>query len=587
MKRGLVQTLARTGRQDRVLLAGAVAFLALAAVLYVVSPESGSSQENFVVKVVDTIYDNVSPFRTSEPTNEFISEYDFELSAADLNYFMAASSVSVQAGYKTEFASDYRKVKLEHEGKTYDAKMALFGDSINHFAKSKKSFKIKSDKSEFIEGKRRIGFILPLERIFFGTLYAKYLADRVGLFSPEYEIALVRFNGVPQGLYIAEEGWDQYYLEKNNHPGQMILQRTENWMRDHTSEDYGYDFETGVTFELAHVTPFDTEISNMRDIDSEFGSQIMFRAKQLFEAVEENDQSQAENLLDFEQIAKVEAWRAILERTHDFCGDNLRLFYDTTTGKFGFVPRSEGGIDLLKEELGGVDAYLTSCAEIKAPMLKYVLRNDKLRHLRNQIIWKQLGEKEELIAHFQELEEKYKAAFMSDSTIGTRSSKVAFYINTSEKNLEKNIETLERLFDYSACSINVLEFDERLAVEILPEGFAAVKFTEFSIGLDSPAGSKAVVRAFDKKGVLLSDETVEIEGKELLIETQINKNLLQTALDQDMYQERTVFNYEIVLEKQAEVAWVKARAENAVTGKGLKPGEIRLQVIKAGTETGV
>lgn len=424
-----------------------VAFIVSVSFLYVISPDRGSPQENSLVKAVDTALDNLNPFRNAEPVNDFVEEYNFTLSVADLNYFDSVSKMSVQAGYKIDYASDYRRVDLEHDGKAYEVGMALFGDGTWHYQNQKKSFKIKS-KQDFVDGSKKLNFILPMERTFFGPMYAKFVAERIGLDYPGYWIALVRFNDVSQGLYLVEEDWDEFFLEQNKKTGTIVLQRSENWMKDHPEGGFeiafgsGYDFSSGVTYEVLHTTPFDLEISNMREIESDFNREIMYRVKQLYDAASVNDQNMIEELVDLEQVARAAALQLLLERTHDFCGDNLRLYYDTTTGRFGFVPRSEGGINLLDMDCGNISYQLTTCGGISAPLLKYVLSNDKVRNLRNELVQEQLESADELIEYYDELEKRYGAVFMSDITSELRSSKVSFYIDKSRRNLESNLRSL-------------------------------------------------------------------------------------------------------------------------------------------------
>jgi len=425
----------------------AVGFFVLLALsyLYVVSPDKGSPKESFFVKIVDTLSDNFNPFRNSEPENDFVSEYDFFLSGSDLNFFWVVSRMSVEAGYKTDYASDYKNVDLDYNGVRYRVKMALFGDGVWHYRNQKKSFKVKSYYSETFNGMKQMNFILPAERTFIGPIYTKFVAERVGLPVPSYEVALVRFNGVSQGLYIVEEAWGPSFLERVGLPGTLVVQRSENWMKDHTGYGSRNNFESGVTYDLTHVTPFDLEISNVREIDSELNRQVLYRVREMFKVVEENDQSRIGEFFDLNRMARVLAWSAVLERSHDFCGDNLRMFYDTTTGKFWFVPRSEGGVELLPTDLNVVEDYLVSCANVKEPILRYVSENEALICERNRIILGLLEDKEALVDYHLEVEDRYKRVFMSDATNEMRSSKVKYYIERSRENLLSNLDVLERL----------------------------------------------------------------------------------------------------------------------------------------------
>jgi len=222
-------------KKNKGLAIGLFAILLFAAVAfqYLASPLSGTPEESIIVKIVDTVADEINIFRTASPKNEFITEYDFVLSTADLRYFNEAGLKSVELGYRDESASNYRDVELTHQGKEWTVGMALRGDFVTHFIGDKKSFKIKSDRGNFIGSRRRLDFSLPYVRNYFVPIFGKYLAERLGLPSPGFEIAAVKFNGVPQGLYLVQDGIDQYFLEKNGQPGRVIVEYRDNWLEDH------------------------------------------------------------------------------------------------------------------------------------------------------------------------------------------------------------------------------------------------------------------------------------------------------------------------------------------------------------------
>lgn len=424
-KKGLMNTksIAKAFQKKKKGIAMAVAvmvFFGIVAGLYALSPEPGSAEENIAVKVVDTLADELNPFRTAEPLNEFVKEYDFELSSNDLNYFNEAGKESTEAGYITMFASHWRNVKLSYEGVDHDVEMSLHGDLPNHYNMPKKSFKIKADKNDLIDNTRRYNFVIAEDKLFFGAMYAEWLAKRLGLVTSHYELGLVRINGFPQGLYLVEEDWDAELMEKNRQPGTIVINYSDNWVEDNV----GYE---------SHITPFDLEISNFREIDPTFGSQVNGRLHGMLEAVRDDNQELFDVYFDGEQVARLEAWRAILGQEHDFDGDNLRLFYDTTSGKFGLVPRNEGGVD-----------KLVSCTKAGSGILSYVSENQRVLERKAEILRDVLRDKEELVAFYEELEKKYLGVSLLDNTSVRRSSKVAYYDRRNKRYLMQNIDLLSQ-----------------------------------------------------------------------------------------------------------------------------------------------
>jgi len=540
--------------------------------------------------------DEINIFRVAGRSSvEGVDEYRLWLSANDLKYFSEASIKNIEAGYSVE-SWNYRTVKLEHDGKEYAVGMALFGDRPNHFIGTKKSFKIKTPKEEFIENKRRLRFILPEDRDFFSPLFAEHLGKKLGLFMPQYEIAEVKLNGISQGLYLVEEGIDQYYPERHKQPGMLLIEYGENWIEDHPvmnaaaaewgiAPPGGYDYSAGVLYGTGHNTPFDLDISNIDEIDSLHADQIAFKLRQLFSAVKANDQSKVEGLFDLENVSSVEALRAITGNTHDFTGDDLRLFYDTTTGKFGFVPRVESGISPLGVYLGGIDNYLSTYARRPVPVLRYVLRNSKLRHLRNEKIYEILQQKGELLSYFNELDEKYRQAFVNDGTNVWSSREINHLIGKQRQYLQSNFQTLEKQFEYSKAYINAIGEGNSLLIEVIPDSVTALEFNSLSVEFEARQRTgEAIVKVFDEKGGLVAEETVDIAGNRVELEGQANRNIIQADLGEEMEPIRTVFTLQVLFQDEVEVKAINVEMQNAVTGKEIPSNDIYLKLAVADAE---
>lgn len=543
--------------------------------IYLIEPEKGNPNANVVVKFVDSIYDEINIFRTAAPKNEFITEYDFELSSADLNYFKIASEKSVEAEYQLDFATNYRKVKMSHNGIEQTVQMALYGDRISHIKGVKKSFKIKTDKEEFIENTRRINFILPLDRGFIGPIYASEIAKKIGLDGLEYQIALVRINGMPYGLYLVEHALDEFFLEKIKKPETVLINLSDNWIEDHPGTQSGnQNYDAGVTFNAGHITPFNLEISNLKEIDNERANEIRFKVKQLFEAVEKNDQKTLEELLDFEEISKFEAWRSILGETASFSSDNAKILYDTTTGKFSFAAKSEGNVGLIQDEKNRIDNFLTTVDNQADPLLTAIRKNNNIRHRKNELLWSLLNRSNELIEEYEILENKYKQAFVNDSTNEFRGNVTSYYIQLSKNNLKSNISKLKEQFEYNRVYINIYYLPERLTIEVIPDSAIALEFKNFKIPVKK--GTNANMLIFDENQKPVDQKQVYETQGAIEISKQLNQNILHAQFGKEMEFVKTVFRYELILDSNSiiDLDSISFEIKNKVTGKKLQENEI-------------
>ena len=567
-------------RKKELALAAIALLVAAVAGLYFSGGEPGSPEESVVVKAIDTIAGSLNPAKTNAPKNEFVAEYDFDISEQAMGFLEETAKASVEAGYRLDFETHNTDAELKQGEKSCSVKIGLAGNGPSHYNGKKKSFRVEADC--LAGGKKSLDFFLPLERDYFGLLYSQYLAGRLGLPSPEHEIALVKFNGVPQGLYAVEESWGKGFLERIQEPNLSIVRRSENWIQDHPEAGGGeMDYSAGMVNPTRHFSPFDLEISNFAGIDSEFESEIMYKARQMLDAIESGDQSQFENIFDLEQVAKIEAYIAIRGERHDFIGDNTRFFYDTTSGKFGLVPRSEGGLESLAlPGYGGIERQISTSRDQPELTSRYILRNPELRNRRNEIIWQLLQEKDELVSKYEELEQKYMPVFLADSTDSVRSSKTAYYVRINKEHLKQNIELLEKQFSYGKAYINIIQKQNTITIEIIPDSTTALKTGNFSIKLNPGTNTTAEAIAFDQNGKQKAQETMQITDGTIELSGLINQNLLQADLDEEMLPKPAKFTYELAFQGNADINSVQVEMQNAITGKALPQNDIYAKIAK-------
>ena len=97
------------------------------------------------------------------------------------------------------------------------------------------------------------------------------------------------------------------------------------------------------------------------------------------------------NYIDIDKFAKFEAMRIIFASKHAIAGDNLKLLYDTTKGKFSPYFRMEGYLNKLpKTELSntfdkGINSWFGYDYDIKLfPILN---QNNQFRFVRNKYLF--------------------------------------------------------------------------------------------------------------------------------------------------------------------------------------------------------
>ncbi len=497
--------------------------------------------------------DNANPLMLFKPQNSFIEEYDFVLSTNDLNYFNYASKESVEAGYIVDRASNFRSVVLNG----VFVKMALFGDRPENFIFTKKAFKIKTNKDRF-------NFVLPENRGFTVSIFQAEVAKEIGLIPFKYGFGSVKINGDEKGLYFIEESVKEYAKRQKV----VLLQHSDNWIEDHPIQQSdslhwklaglippgGYDYSAGVTFGMGHNTPFDLDISNFETEDTK----LNYRLYQLLKATETNDQNVFEELFDIENISSIEALRALFGNVHNFTGDNLRLFYNEDTNKFGFVPRFEGTIELVEISNAGIDNYLTTFAGLPVPILRYVAGNDVQRNLRNEKLYQLLQDKQKIMQLYDKVDEKYRVSLVSDLTINSSSREIAHFINVRRRLLEENFSVLSKQFYYSKVYVNIIQEGNRVFVEVIPDSATAIEFDSFLLRIND--GN--VFEAMELKYL-------------------INANTIQAGLGNKMEPVRTVFDYEVLLPgSDFRIGSANVVVRNAITGRRILEEDVYVKIAK-------
>ena len=418
--------------------------------------------------------DSLNPLFNKKNILSALDVYEFSLSPQDIRYFYK-NLLNPSRDSEWLKPDKQRKAGLLYKGSEYKIKMKLHGDTVSHWSGAKKSFQIKLSNEQFLQGRNRFIFHIPEKRHYLLTLFASRLAQRMGLPSVQTDLVTVKTNGVFQGIYVLEEYLDNHFLERNRISNGALVQLSDNWIEDRL--EAGNDpkrFFGGITFNDHHITPFDLEMANLKQVRSPLkiqGSEriVHEKARQLMEAIRDGDLQRFEDLVDTQRLGAVDAWRTVLGDTWALFGDNARWVYTFSNGKFFLVPRNQGMLTPLEYEGGSFEYRLDRIERDTIPLFRLMTRSGKIRQARDRWLWNLLNDKQSIIAEYDRLVQKYLPLLIQDSTQRLSSRELRHEILGSRGNLVENLSKLQAQFDYAKVYVGVILRGSEWLLEITPD----------------------------------------------------------------------------------------------------------------------
>lgn len=507
--------------------------------------------------------------------------YDLKLSPNDLRHLNNLSKTAIRLGYLPNNKNSWRSSKIRINGEEYNVEVRMHGDSPPHWSKELKSYQVKTEKKGYINNMWRFNIILFEDR-FFSARIQRFLSQYFGLEDVRDDFIVLRINGVTQGLYYLQEKFDSEFLEYNECPDCYAIKLSDNWVEDHPYNVPPYQAadENGIFWANGHVTPFDYEIANL-NIDETLPNSkaiVQFRINELYNSVKENNPDVIE-FFDMDQLSSFEAVRMLLGHVHIIAGDNLRMIYRQTNGKFYPIVNSEN-IYPLKLQRGGFEHYLNTFGTRQVELFYNLNRNNELRHLRNKKVYNFITNNT-LIAYYSSLLEKYQPYATSYKTNRFDSRHLKFILKEDKNVLENNMKKIKENLEYSKAYFNVLQSSNKIKVELIPDSISQIKFDKFKIYTRRQYRGSIEFTFMDssnnsvKHSIVIQNKTNMIDLLDLF-----EGKAFSAGLDESLYPAKRSYYFEIYFANANEVYadTFEIVMRNDVTGSKLDAEDIYLQI---------
>ena len=489
--------------------------------------------------------------------------YDLSLSPTTLRYLDNVSKTSVSRGYISSDINKWKPAKLSINGKIHDVKIKLHGDDNDNWANALKSYKIKAKNDSYINNIRNFNLMLFEDRTLKGKI-TRVLAKELGLMDIRDDIVVLRINGVVQGPYYLQERLDYDFLDYTQCSSCEIIRITDNFIEDHPHVQGGYD---GIFWSSVHRTPFDYTLANIdleeSDLDKE---KILYKVYELFEAVENKD-TKIIDFFDIEQLSSFEILRSILVGSSgNIVGDQLVLAYKATNSKFYPVPINEV-IEKLKLEKGGLEYHLNKYGSYFVDLFYLLSKDDELRYMRNKKTYEFIL-KNNLSEEIDNLVDLYLPYALSYKTNSYNSRHLRHEIKELKKIVKHNLELIKNNLEYSRVYINLIEKENRLILEVMPDSIAELKFNELKIKLTEDYSGRLTF-IYDNNNIVTKN-SITINKTDLIDLMEFTESLYFSAgLDEELYPKKRIYKLEFVFQGKDEVfiSDTDIRMRNDITNK--------------------
>lgn len=296
-----------------------------------------------------------------------LSKVDLEVSPANL----ALLNEQLPRSGKTTFVQAllrYPNGGFEEVGVRYR------GDSLHHWGFAAKSWLIRTEKDQLIDGKRRWHVVLPRWRSVGNYHLNLKLAARMGVLAVDSVPVDLRINRRQHGgIHLLQPQMDEAFLAARGLPAGDLFVGDMTWLDDNffNEQPKGGMWELPWLWQKAAFNP-DYPPESRRPLEM------------LFFRLNHGTLQEVIDLLDLPAWAKFSAYMQLAAANHMDMGHNWKLFYDP--GKLAFVPVVGDGNGLpdnildLTTTVPGRDLSLTT------PLLARLHRSHAFLRLKNQAI---------------------------------------------------------------------------------------------------------------------------------------------------------------------------------------------------------
>jgi spore coat protein CotH len=428
-------------------------------------------------KYVALINGFVNPFRNQHLLmNSGLPIYDLKIKRREYAVIEQVVADNIKQGRMTEETQRWANAKFIHDGKKYDVKVRVRGDLSPHWADPKKSWRIKfvREKLEYngsileepiyFEGKRQINLIIPSDKRFALAKFINDLLREEGLVALRDRFAILRINGIVQGLYYETEHFDKPLFAAQGRPETTVFGQT----------DRGMHFEQYTKYGTPGAADAKYDIGTLR-LAVDPAGELALRAIQVLNEhclkPTPANFRRARAVLDWDKYLRMRAMATLCNTNHlRFGSDNLKLYFDPSRGLLEPIPWDVLLVKMPKEP-GTIDYWNSHGLD---ELQRSTLLDPELRLQRNKILWSWVGDGgDSLMARYNKIHERIRPLAWADVLTtpiqGLKMDEVKKELDFNVRRTHKVLRTSTTNFTYK------LEANNRAALELSVMNFSGIQ----------------------------------------------------------------------------------------------------------------
>lgn len=422
----------------------------------------------------------LNPFRTRQLLlNSGLPIYDLEIKRQELAAIERKIEEAKAQGYMTEDQQIWANGRFFYNGEAYNVQVRVRGDLPSHWEDPKKSWRIKFGNQKltengvtveepiYFQGKRQINLIIPGDRDYIVAPLVNDLMEEAGLVTPHDQYAVLRINGIVQGLYYEVEHFDKPLLAANERPETTIFGQNGRSMHFEQYSKLGTAISSDAKYDMASLG---LQVEETGDLAMQG-----LRAMEVLNTFSRNPTPanfrRVRAVLDWEKYLAFRNITTLFNTNHvRFGSDNLKLYFDTSRGLLEPVPW-DVHLVRMPHEPGTIDFWNDHGPD---ELQRATLIDPQLRLQRNQMLWQWVSDGgDALIDQFTAWHEKIRPLAWAD----VLSTPVHGYnMDVLKKDFTFNVRRIYKILSTSSANATYrLETPERASLEIASLNFSGVQ----------------------------------------------------------------------------------------------------------------
>lgn len=446
----------------------------------------------------------LNPFRTPQMLmNSGLPVYDVSISPQEYALVEDAVHKAKQQGIMTTDLHVWARARLIYGGRNYNVKVRVRGDLPGHWSGPKKSWAIKFTNEEIQDSagarkepihledeaygdlsRRRINLIVPWDRDYAVAPFVNQFMREKGLLVPQDRFAVLRLNGVLQGLYYEVEQFDNPLLAANRRPETTIFGQNGRSMHFEQYTKHGTAVASDAKYE---VVALDRAVDEVDDLGLRAMRVLLDHANK----PTPESFRHARAVLDWNKYLQFRALTTLFNTNHvRFGSDNMMLYFDASRGLLEPVPWDVHLVRMPKEP-GTVDFWNSHGPD---ELQRATLLDPQLRLQRNRTLWEMVRDGgTELMAKFNALHERIRPLAWAD----VLSTPVhAYKMDCLQADLQYNVRRVHKVLKLSNAGFTYkLAADDRAALEVAAASFSGIRLD--TVELTDPANFAGEYRLYE------------------------------------------------------------------------------------------